>query len=53
MNTQLQNLKIKGVLGIFISAWLLVTDLIGIFNADSRKSVLYILRFTDMEIWQL
>ena len=30
MNIQLQILKIKGVLDIFISAWLLVTDLIGI-----------------------
>ena len=41
MNIQLQNLKIKGELGFFyfISAWYLVTDLIGIFNADSRKSV--------------
>ena len=42
MNIPLQNLKIKRELAsskYFISAWWLVTDLIGIFNADSRKTV--------------
>ena len=42
MNIQFQNLKIKGELAYskyFISAWWLATDLIGIFNADSRKTV--------------
>ena len=42
MNIQLQNLKIKRELTsskYFISAWWLVTDLIGIFNTDSRKTV--------------
>ena len=51
MNIQLQNLEIKGDTKFldfqtskvsskyFISAWQLVTDLIGIFNADSRKGV--------------
>ena len=42
MNIPLQNLKIKRELAsskYFISAWWLVTDLIGIFNADSRKIV--------------
>ena len=42
MNIPLQNLKIKRELAsskYFISAWWLVTDLIDIFNADSRKSV--------------
>ena len=42
MNIQLQNLKIERELAsskYFISAWWLVTDLIGIFNADSRKIV--------------
>ena len=40
MNIQLPNLKIKGELAslkYFISAWWLVTDLIGILIADSRK----------------
>ena len=42
MNIPLQNLKIKRELAsskYFISAWWLVTDLIDIFNADSRKTV--------------
>ena len=42
MNIQLQNLEIKGELAsskYFISAWWLVTDLTGIFNAYSRKTV--------------
>ena len=41
MNMQLQNPKIKGKMtssNYFISAWRLVTDLIGIFNTDSRKT---------------
>ena len=50
MNIQSQNLKIKGVLGIFISAWLLVTDLIGTFNADSRKSVS---KFSGFFSWKI
>ena len=50
MNIQLQNLKIKGVVGIFISAWLLVTDLIGTFNADSRKSVS---KFSGFFSWKI
>ena len=40
MNIQLQNLQINGEISkYFISAWWLVTDSIGIFNAHSRKTV--------------
>ena len=42
MNIQLENLKIKREMTsskYFISAWLLVTDLTGIFNTDTRKTV--------------
>ena len=40
--SSIQNLKINGELAsskYLISAWWLVTDLIGIFNADNRKTV--------------
>ena len=48
LNIQLQNLKIKGEMTsstYVFSTWWLVTDLIGIFNSDSRKTAS---KFSDL-----
>ena len=56
-NIQLQNLKINRELAFskyFISVWWLVTDLLGLFNTDSRETISKLsgLRWFFLFLWR-